>query len=144
MTIIMPVAEIDYPQSDGKPMAESDLHRKIMTEVIDRLIARYAARGDVYVTGNLMVYYVEGKPRKSLSPDCMVVFGVPSGDRLIYKTWEEGKFPSVVFEITSKTTKREDISTNFGIYQDFWKVKELFMFDPTEDYLEPSLASATG
>jgi Uma2 family endonuclease len=133
-------AEIEYPESDGKPMAETDLHRRIMTEVIDRLLARYARRDDVYVTGNLLVYYVEGSPKKCLAPDCMVVIGVKAGDRRTYKTWEEGAFPSVVLEITSKKTKREDVTTKFQIYQNIWKVKELFMFDPTEDYLEPSLA----
>jgi Uma2 family endonuclease len=132
-------AEVEYPDSDGMPMAESDLHRKIMNEVIDRLIARYAKRDDVYVTGNLLVYYVEGDPRVSLAPDCFVVFGVPSGDRRIYKVWEEGKFPTVVFEITSKTTEREDMGKKFEIYQDTWKVKELFLFDPTEDYLDPPM-----
>jgi Uma2 family endonuclease len=134
-----PVAEIEYPESDGMPMAETDLHRKIMTYVIERLSARYANRKDVYVSGNLLVYYEEGQWGVSLAPDCMVVFGVPSGDRRIFKTWEEGAFPSVVFEITSKTTEREDMLKKFRIYEETWQVKELFLFDPTEDYLEPSL-----
>lgn len=132
-------SEIEYPESDGKPIAESDLHRKIMADVIDRLIARYATQDDVYVTGNLLVYYVEGNPWVCLAPDCFVAFGVPSGDRTTYKVWEEGKFPAVVFEITSKTTQREDMQSKFRTYQDVWKVKELFLFDPTEDYLEPSM-----
>ena len=138
-TILRAAREIEYPESDGKPMAETDVHRKVMTDLIDRLIARYAHRKDVYVSGNLLVYYFEGKPEKCLAPDCFVVFGVPAGDRRTYKTWEEGKFPDVVFEITSKKTKKEDVVKKFTIYQDVWAVKELFMFDPTEDYLEPSL-----
>jgi hypothetical protein len=44
-------------------------------------------RGDpnVYVSGNLMVYYVEGHPEISVSPDVFVVKGVPSGQRRVYK-----------------------------------------------------------
>src|SRR5207302_5307168 len=68
-----------------------------------------------------------------------VVFGVRAGDRTIYKTWEEGRFPAVVFEVTSKTTEREDVLKKFPVYEDIWKVKELFMFDPTDEYLQPSL-----
>ena len=110
-----------------------------MFDLIYRLKARYAGRDDVYVTGNLLVYYVVGNPWVSLAPDCFVVFGIPAKDRGVYKTWEEGKFPEVVFEITSKTTEREDVLTKLRTYQDVWKVKELFMFDPTEEYLEPPL-----
>lgn len=134
-----PVAQIEYPESDGMPMAETDLHRKIMTYVIERLSARYADRKDVYVSGNLLVYYEEGQWGVSLAPDCMVVFGVPAGDRRVFKTWEEGAYPSVVIEITSKTTQREDMLKKYRIYEETWQVKELFLFDPTEDYLEPSL-----
>jgi Uma2 family endonuclease len=134
-----PIAEIVYPESDGMPMAESDLHRDIMVDLINRLKERYAKRKNVYVTGNLLVYYEEGQWGVSLAPDCMVVFGVPAGDRRIFKTWEEGAFPSVVFEITSKTTQREDMLKKLRIYERIWKVKEVFLFDPTRDYLEPSL-----
>ncbi|MBD3762800.1 Uma2 family endonuclease, partial [Rhizorhabdus sp.] len=54
------------------------------------------------------------------------------GPRDTYKTWEEGAVPSVVFEITSKTTKNEDIKTKFKVYQEIG-VKEYFLFDPNED-----------
>jgi Uma2 family endonuclease len=132
-------AVIDYPESDGKPMAESDLHRDTMYDLINRLRARYARSRDAYVSGNLLVYYLEGNPYVCLAPDCFVAFGVPNHDRRTYKVWEEGSFPSVVFEITSKTTQREDELEKFRIYRDEWKVKELFFFDPTQEYLEPSL-----
>jgi Uma2 family endonuclease len=132
-------AEIEYPESDGMPMAESDLHRDIMVDLINRLKERYAKSKDVYVTGNLLVYYEQGQKGLSLAPDCMVVFGVPAEDRRIYKAWEEGAYPRVVFEITSKTTQFEDMFKKLRIYERIWKVKEVFLFDPTEEYLEPSL-----
>jgi Uma2 family endonuclease len=132
-------AEIDYPTSDGRPMAESDLHREVMFDLIHRLAHRYADRPDVYVSGNLMVYYEEAAPKRFLSPDAMVVFGVRAGVRPLYKAWEEGKLPDVVFEVTSKTTAREDRRKKFRLYQDVWRVRELFLFDPTDDYLRPPL-----
>lgn len=131
--------EVEYPSSDGMPMAETDIHRILTVDLIARLQERYAGRKDVYVSGNLFVYYEEGKPHKVLAPDCFVVFGVPPGLRDTFKTWEEGAFPAVVFEFTSKTTQREDMFNKFTTYQDVWGVREYFLFDPYEEYLEPSL-----
>lgn len=132
-------AEVEYPESDGKPMAETDRHRKLMIDVIDRLTAWYADDPTVYVTGNLFVYYVEGNPRQALAPDCFVAFGVGNHDRDTYKTWEEGRFPSVVIELTSRTTMRDDLETKFATYQDVWRVSEYFLFDPFDEYLDPPL-----
>lgn len=132
--------KIVYPESDGHPMAESDLHRDLMFEVIAIMKGLFASKSDVYVSGNLLVYYEKGNIYKVLAPDCFVTFGVKQKRRKIYKVWDEkGIYPSVVFEITSKTTSREDLSTKLKIYQDIWKVKEYFLFDPQEEYLEPSL-----
>lgn len=139
MSVRATLTPIVYPESDGRPMAESDLHIDTLASARERLKARYAHRSDVYAGGNLLFYYVEGRPRYSLSPDGFVVFGVPAGDRRVYKSWVEGKLPDVVFEFTSSTTQREDLEHKFDIYQDVWKVKEYFLFDPTQDYLTPPL-----
>ena len=134
-----PAERITYPESDGKPMAETDIHRDVMLDLIERLKARYAGRDDVYVSGNLLVYFAEGNPKKCLAPDCFVAFGVPAGRRRTFQTWAEGTFPSVVFEVTSRKTKAEDTGKKFRLYRDVWKVRELFYFDPTCDYLDPPL-----
>ena len=83
-------------------MAESDLHREVMFDLIHRLAHFYAGRPDVYVSGNLMVYYEEGALGRFLAPDAFVAFGVRPGVRDWYKSWEEGKLPDVVFEVTSQ------------------------------------------
>ncbi len=132
-------AEIDYPCSDGKPVAETDRHIDVLLDVRSRLKARYADRDDVYAAGNMFVYYEEDNPFKLLAPDGFVVFGVPNHLRSIFKTWEEGAYPAVVFEFTSKSTRNEDMDTKYEIYRDIWKVREYFLFDPTEEYLDPSL-----
>src|SRR4051794_18711575 len=132
--------EVDYPTSDGKPMAETDLHRQDMVDVIDTLADRYADEADVYVTGNLLLFYEEGNRRKHLSPDVFVVRGVPKlPPRDYYLLWKEGRSPDAVIEITSKTTRREDQNKKLLIYRDILKVLEYFQFDPTEDYLKPPL-----
>lgn len=120
-------------------MAESDLHRDLMFTLIGTLRGYFAGRPDVYVSGNLMVYYEPGNRRKFLSPDCFVIFGVPNHRRELYKTWEEGRYPSVVFELTSRSTEREDTGRKLELCRDLWKVEEYFLFDPGGDYLVPRL-----
>ncbi len=129
---------VEYPEGDGKPMAESDLHREIMFYII-HLLQHFFAGKRVYVSGNLLVYYEEGNPRKCVAPDCFVVRELDPQRRPIYKIWEEGKGPEVVFEVSSKTTKQEDFTQKMRLYAQLG-VQEYFIYDPTRDYLNPPLA----
>jgi Uma2 family endonuclease len=130
--------EVFYPESDGQPMAETDLHRDLMVDLIRALRRRYLAEPDVYVTGNLFFYFVKGDPRAVVAPDLFLVKGVPKGRRRIYKLWEEGRVPSLVIELTSDSTPDEDVFKKKNIYERLG-VDEYFLFDPYEDYLRPSL-----
>jgi Uma2 family endonuclease len=131
---------IEYPSSDGQPMAETVAHLRAMIDLWLRLKAWEGMKGGVYTGGNMLIYYEEGNIARHLAPDGFVVFGVPTHDRDTFRTWEEGAVPSVVFEITSKTTRRDDTETKFAVYQNVWRVDEYILFDPTEEYLSPSLA----
>jgi Uma2 family endonuclease len=131
------VREIVYPESDGKPMGESDLHRNWMVRIIDLLSTRYRGQR-VYVSGDLLVYYEEGNPKKFVVPDAFVVLDSDPGMRRVYKVWEEGRPPDVVFETTSRSTRRKDESIKPAKYH-LLGVKEYFLYDPTRDYLKPPL-----
>lgn len=139
MATATPTGTAAYPTSDGQPVAETQRHLNALFDVYGRLTARYADAADGYVAANLFVYYVEGEPEKVLAPDVFVAFGVENRLRETYKVWDEGVFPSVVFEVTSKSSKNDDMGKKFALYRDVWKVKEYFLFDPLEEYLEPSL-----
>lgn len=130
--------DIHYPETDGKPIAETDIHIRQITDL--RLVLDWYFRDDpqVYVSGNLLLYYVEGDPTKSVAPDVFVVKGVPKRLRRIYKLWEEGKAPAVVFEITSESTRLEDQGTKRALYAELG-VAEYFLFDPLGEYLKPQL-----
>jgi Uma2 family endonuclease len=128
-----------YPTSDGKPMAETDLHRKLMTRLIQILERWFGDKPMIYVSGNLLIYYEPGNKRKHVAPDVFVVIGVQKKDREYYLTWEEGKFPTVVIEVTSSSTRSDDIKKKFILYRDVFQVKEYFLFDPRSDYLKPRL-----
>jgi Uma2 family endonuclease len=130
--------EIEYPTADGQPMAETTLHRKIMTDMIEGLEHHFEHMPDVWVGGNLFLYYERGNPRAVVAPDVLLVHGVSKWDRRIYKLWEEGgRVPSLVMEITSSSTHDEDVDKK----EDYRRlgVAEYFLFDPYGDYLEPNL-----
>jgi Uma2 family endonuclease len=121
-------------------MAETDKHADVMVYLKEALRAHYAERPDVYISGNNFVFFEEGNPKARVSPDCYVVFGVPMRQRDSYMTWKEGNHrPSVVFEITSRKTKTEDLTTKVSLYEQTLRVPEYFMFDPNGDYLTPRL-----
>ena len=102
----LPPAAIDYPESDGKPLAENDPQLHAIHYAFGALLLRYAARADVYVSADLLVYYEEGNPRVSVAPDVFVVFGVEDRMRGNYKVWEEGKGPDFVLEVASPVACR--------------------------------------
>ena len=130
---------IDYPTGDGKPMAETDVHRDLMFDLIGTLQVRLADDPMAYVSGNLLLFYEEGNRRKHVSPDVFVVLGVEKKRREHYLTWLEGRGPDLVIELTSKSTKSEDIHKKMDLYRDVIRVPEYFLFDPFEDYLRPSM-----
>jgi Uma2 family endonuclease len=131
--------EIDYPESDGQPMAETDIHRNVTVYFIEALKDYYRNEPDVYVSGNLLVYFSQGDPSAVVAPDCFVVKGVSKKDRRTYRLWEEKKSLDLVIEFTSKKTKFHDLTTKKLIYQDALKVDEYILYDPLGDYLKSPL-----
>ena len=137
MSLPQAATETVYPESDGKPMGETDLHRDWMVRIIDLL--RYRYRGQrVYVSGDLLVYYEQGSPSRFVVPDAFVVKDCDPGRRRVYKVWEEGKPPDVVFETTSRSTQREDTVFKPQSYARIG-IGEYFLYDPASEYLAPPL-----
>ena len=147
MTIAHPPKQIkriltddDYPTSDGKPMAETPKHLELMIYFIEGLKYFFAKNPQILVAGNNFLYWEEGAPEKRISPDCYVVFGVDKTLRDSYMSWkEDGHLPSVIFEITSRKTRKEDTGRKFLLYEQTLRVPEYILFDPTGSYLKPRL-----
>ena len=133
-----PFQEVVYPESDGKPLGETDAHRREILAIIAMLEQYFMANADVYVSGNLMFYYEEGNSKAVVSPDVFVVKGVPKKERRTYKLWEEKLPPVAVFEITSRSTRLEDKGTKRELFAELG-VREYFLFDPLSEYLKPPL-----
>ena len=130
-------AAVDYPSTDGKPMAESDFQLHPLIYAVERLRRYFRNDPDVYVSGNLLIYYEAGNKRKAVAPDVFVVFGARDVKRSSYLLWEEPKAPDFVLEITSRSTWREDQEKR-ELYRRLG-VREYCQYDPTRDYLEPPL-----
>src|SRR5262245_1878703 len=101
-----------YPERDGKPMGESDEHiielNEYALETLQDVFEK--KRRSVYVAGTNLLYFTEGVLEDCVSPDCYVVKGVPGHPRRTFKVWEErGSLPCWVLEITSRSTRREDL-----------------------------------
>ena len=113
-SLVAPVA-VDYPSSDGKPMAESDAQRNAIVYAVDALQAWFADRDDVFV-----------------------VIGAADHERLRYKLWEEPKAPDFVLEVASRSTWRKDLGPKRRLYERMG-VREYWQYDPTGEYLDERL-----
>ncbi len=131
-------AEMEYPCSDGKPMSENDWQAAAIMYARGVLSARYADCPKVYVAGNLFIYYEEGNPRASVSPDLFVVFGAENRMRPVYKVWEEGKVPDFVLEVASPSTWEEDEGAKRVLYERLG-VREYWQVDPRGEFLPSRL-----
>jgi Uma2 family endonuclease len=131
-----------YPASDGLPMGETPWHIKNMFYALDPLSVWYAGDPKAFVAANMFVYLERGNPRRHVSPDLFVTLGIaketnPPRER--YLLWEEGKGPDFVTEFTSASTRDEDLEDKKIVYQEVLQVREYFLFDPNDEYLDPPL-----
>ena len=130
---------IEYPSNDGEPMAESDLQYVPLTETVSALRVRFSGRSDVYVAGDMLVYYRMNDPSAAVAPDVFAVFGTTGNHpRDSWIVWREGKVPDFVLEIASESTWRRDVEEKRSIYAEMG-VSEYWRFDPTGRCFTPAL-----
>jgi len=65
-------SEIEYPDTDGLPMAESDFQRQYLSYAVE-VLRIYFKTMLMYVSGNLFIYYEQGNPKAVVAPDVFVV-----------------------------------------------------------------------
>jgi Uma2 family endonuclease len=133
----IPNSEIFYPSSDGKPLAESYDHLYVIMTTLAMLLAHLKGQ-QATVLADQFLYYAQGFPRLRVAPDVMVIFDVQPGGRDNYKIWEEGRVPSVIFEMTSPGTRSRDDVEKKELYQSLG-VTEYWQFDPRGEWIPEQL-----
>ncbi len=133
-----PFPDVDlasFPTGDGKPVAEN------LANLLQMVDLQYGVRGllamqgrfNAAVGGNQFLYYNPHNRRENLSPDAYVALDVPPGGRQVWFTWVEGKAPDIVFEITSPTTRKNDIGTGSRGKRTLYAalgVRDYYVYDP--------------
>ena len=126
------VAEVVYPESDGKPMADNTLQWDWMVKIVGELREQYSGQ-QVFVAGDLFWYPVRGNPKEVVAPDALVAFGRSPGYRGSYKQWEEeGVVPQVAFEVLSPNNTEDEMEDKFAFY-DRHGVEEYYFIDPYQE-----------
>ncbi|GAB4468210.1 MAG: Uma2 family endonuclease [Armatimonadaceae bacterium] len=121
---------IEYPDSDGKPIADNTLQFRWITTIKFGLEILFADNPDVFVAGDLLWYPVEGDNRTRIGPDALVVLGRPKGERGSYKQWEEEDIPpQVVFEVLSPGNRAGEMARKREFYERYG-VQEYYEYDP--------------
>lgn len=131
-----PAAEVVYPSSDGKPIADNTRQFRWIATIQGNLDALYRDDPNVFVAGDNLIYPVEGKATVCQAPDVYVAFGRPKGDRPSYQVWEEGGiFPQVVFEVLSPSNTVQEMGRK-RVFYDRYGAEEYYILDPDELLLE--------
>ena len=133
-----PPGEDELPCDDGEPM-ESDRHRKQMNVLIESLDDAWRDRDDVYVGGNMFVYFSELQAKKNdfRGPDVFVVLDTVRRERKSWVVWgENGRTPDVVIELLSPSTEDVDRGEKMRVYSKLLRVTHYYLFDPMSGVLQ--------
>jgi Uma2 family endonuclease len=131
--------EIDYPDSDGNPMAENTEQYRWIVIIKENLEIMYANDPNVFIAGDLLWYPVRHTQRRT-APDVMVAIGRPKGRRGSYRQWVEDNIaPQVAFEILSPSNKDSRGSDSLDekfIFYETYGIQEYYIYDPDDLTLE--------
>ena len=137
---------IVYPETDGIPLPDGEYQSPLFRRIVGDIEEHFRDTPGAHVNGNTFLYYVQGNPRRSVSPDCYVVFGLSEvalrslsleGNNT-YLLWEVGKAPDFLLEIGSGSTADADLGRKRDLYAELG-VREYWRFDATggDFYGEP-------
>ena len=131
-------SSIEYPSSDGKPLADNTLQLRWILYLYSNLQWWFRER-QVFIAADLLWYPVQGEPKIAKAPDVMVAFDRPDGDRLSYKQWEEGDIaPQVVIEVLSSSNRALEMIEKQHWYARYG-VQEFIIIDPDQKRFVPML-----
>lgn len=126
---------IEYPISDGKPMADNTLQFQWIVTIQGGIDALFKDDPNIFVAGDLLWYPTRSHTKIRRAPDAMVAFGRPKGHRSAYLQWREGGIaPQVVFEVLSPKNTAAEMAGKQQFY-DTYGVEEYYEYDPDDGRL---------
>ena len=145
-TAVMVSAEptVEYPCDNEDPMCETREQYDALTYAVSairkHLKRHWQAAEDAHlITGDFLLYYEEGNPKKWVAPDVILAYDVQLPPRTPYLLWEVGKPPDLVMEVASPSTvKAVDQVIKHRLYQRLG-IDEYWQYDPHGDLLAPRL-----
>lgn len=139
--MITQLKTVQYPESDGQPMADNTLQYRWIVTIQGGIDALFKDNPDVFVAGDLLWYPVEGNNKIKVAPDVMVALGRPKGERGSYLQWKENNTaPQVVFEILSPGNTLTEMAKKWQFYN-YYGVEEYYLYDPDKNDLTGWLRS---
>ncbi len=135
---------IFYPETDGLPLPDGEYQAPLYIRVVGTLRERFSDVPGARVNGDTFIYYTEGNPRRSVSPDCYVALDLSDEQwdsierNNVYLVWEVGKAPDFILEIGSPSTGDADLGRKRDLYARIG-VSEYWRYDKTggDFYGEP-------
>ena len=136
--------KVFYPETDGMPLPDGLTQAPLYIRIVGTLRTFFRKFADCEVNGDVFIYYVEGDNRRTVAPDCFVVFGLSDAAleslaaRNTYLLWEVGKPPEFILEIGSPSTGHVDTGRKRELYAELG-VSEYWRYDETggDYYGEP-------
>ena len=119
-------ADVFYPCSDGRPMAENMWQSRAILNTVGDIESVHPG---ALVAADILVYPEKGNADNKIAPDVLVAFGIGTASRRVYQVWAEGKPPDWVLEVASPGTEANDR----GYKRDYFaamRVPEYWLFDP--------------
>ncbi len=111
-------------------MPEHLTHYNLMGTLYSNLISLFSDRCDeVFVAADLLWYPILGNPKARISPDIMVIFGLPQFETGSYFQHQNSSIvPQVVFEILSEGNNKLEIRRKRKLYE-YLGVEEYYEID---------------
>ena len=120
---------VHYPDSDGHFLPPTPLQARAVMNVRFALMHHFAHVDNVVLEGDMFMYYEEGNPAASISPDVYVVLDHDLGGRGVYKFWEEGKSLDFALDVISPSSDMRDSEDTRALYERLG-IGEYFLFQP--------------
>ena len=124
---------MELVESDGETM-ESDLYRLNRELLLATIACHFNGRNNYYAGGNSFIYYSQdqARHREFKGPDFYLIKGVSHEPiRPYWAVWNEGgRYPDVIIELLSPTTRKADFTTKKDVYEKTFRTGNYFCFDP--------------